>query len=144
LNYDKNRKQYTNIFIFCCEKKEARLPFFTENITEQKKINMKKTMKALSVQEIRQKYPNRIPIHVTTSTDIVLDKAKYLVPDTLTFGGFMIVLRKRIQNLGSEEALFLFVKGILPANNQLISMYAKSLIDNEMIMCELCKENTFG
>lgn len=108
-------------------------------------MNIKKTIKSLSVQEIRKKYPNRIPIQVTTmSADLNLDKTKYLVPNTLTFGEFMIILRKRINTLGPEEALFLFLNGTIPAGSHLISIYAKSLKNDEMLKCELCKENTFG
>lgn len=101
--------------------------------------------KPLSVQEIRKKYPNRIPIQINfKSSDIRLDKDKYLVPNTLTFSEFMIVIRKRISGLAPEEALFLFVNGSLPAGSQLISTYAKNLKNEEILTCDLCKENTFG
>lgn len=133
-------------FFFFWKKRNYVYPPHEKHRNEKMDNDKKKTRKSsLSVQEIKKKYPGRVPIHVTsTSPELPLDKVKYLVPATLTFGQFMFVLRKRIPTLGPEEALFLFVNGTLPAGSQLISMYAKSLGDAEMLRCELCKENTFG
>ena len=46
-------------------------------------------------------------------------KTKYLVPFDLTVGQFMLVLRKRMK-LPSEQAIFLFVDGIIPSSNVLV------------------------
>jgi hypothetical protein len=143
----KNKKREVSVFLFFGKKRNHVYPPHEKHRNEKKMNNdTKKTIKSsLSVQEIKRKYPGRVPIHVTsTSPELPLDKAKYLVPATQTFGQFMFVLRKRIPTLGPEEALCLFVNGTLPAGSQLISMYAKSLGEEEMLRCELCKENTFG
>lgn len=42
-----------------------------------------------------------------------LEKNKYLVPSDLTVGQFYFLIRKKIQ-LNPEEALFFFVKDIIP------------------------------
>jgi GABA(A) receptor-associated protein len=43
----------------------------------------------------------------------LIDKKKYLVPQDLSIGQFMYVVRKRIK-ISPEKAVFIFVDGILP------------------------------
>lgn len=42
-----------------------------------------------------------------------IDKKKYLVPEELTVGQFIVVIRRRIQ-LAPEKAIFIFVNDVLP------------------------------
>lgn len=97
---------------------------------------------------ILQKYPDRIPIIVhrvegnTTVSDI--DKKKYLVPNDLTVGQFMYVIRKRI-NLEPEQAIFIFINGTLPATSTLVSqIYDEQKDDDGFLYVEYSGENTFG
>ncbi|VDO49590.1 unnamed protein product [Schistosoma margrebowiei] len=67
-------------------------------------------------QNIRKKYPSSVPVIVEKSPRARvgnLEKNKYLVPSDLTVGQFYFLIRKKIQ-LNPEEALFFFVKDIIP------------------------------
>ena len=61
--------------------------------------------------KILEKYPNRVPIIVEKELKSKIkdiDKNKFLVPEDMSFGQFMFIIRKRIK-LDSTEALFIFV-----------------------------------
>ena len=81
---------------------------------------MKKNIKD-SIEKIRIKYPNKLPVFVFRSKK---DKSlgditnnKFLVPDSLTLGQFISVIRKRIKavsrhNNGLTTAIFIFPKAV--------------------------------
>lgn len=99
---------------------------------------------------IIDKYPDRIPVIVEKSEkcekDIPeIDKSKYLVPNDLTIGQFLYVIRKRIK-LPPTKALFLFTdKGIIPPSSSTINnIYQSYKGPDAFLMLEYCGENTFG
>jgi hypothetical protein len=66
-------------------------------------------------QSVLQKYPDRIPIICEKSSiasyDLPeIDKKKYLVPNDLTIGQFVYIIRKRLQLL-PQKAIFIFING---------------------------------
>ena len=79
---------------------------------------------------VLEKYPDRIPIIVERNTRTynslpVVDKKKFLVPNDLTVGQFVYVIRKRIK-LEPEKAIFLMIDNKLPQTSMLISeLYAQ-------------------
>ena len=98
---------------------------------------------------IINKYPERIPI-ICEKCDKknisvpILDKTKYLVPFDLTVGQFMFVLRKRMK-LPSEQAIFLFVDGIIPSSNALVQdLYHQHRDLDGFLYVGYSGENTFG
>jgi GABA(A) receptor-associated protein len=98
--------------------------------------------------KILEKYPNRLPIIIERSKKCKLnevDKTKFLVPNDLTIGQLLIIIRKRII-LEYEEALFLFVDdSILPATSQLLSsIYDEHKDADGFLYLTYCSENTFG
>ena len=97
---------------------------------------------------IRDKYPDRIPVVVERDprSDIpLIDKKKYLVPQDLTVGQFMYVIRKRIK-LSPEQALFFFTdKNRLPPTACLLSRLYKQEKDQDFFLyLTYASENTFG
>jgi len=115
--------------------------------SEFKKLHSFEKRKAEAVR-IRAKYPDRIPIiaeRAGNATEIPdLDKKKYLVPDDLTFGQFVYVIRKRI-NLKPEKALFMFVNNTLPPTGALISQIYKDHKDLDGYLYVIfSSESTFG
>ena len=100
--------------------------------------------------KINDKWPNRIPI-IAEKYDggqcklPELDKKKFLVPDNLTFGQFLYVIRKRM-NLPPETAIFLFLKdGFVPTSSSTVrSMYDKFKDEDGFCYCQYSGENTFG
>jgi GABA(A) receptor-associated protein len=64
---------------------------------------------------ILSKYINYIPV-IVEKVDIKcenIDKKKYLVPQNLTVGQFIYILRKHIK-LSPEKAMFFFVNNTIP------------------------------
>lgn len=99
---------------------------------------------------ILEKYPDRIPVIVEKSEnsnkDIPdIDKSKYLVPNDLTIGQFLYVIRKRI-NIPPTKALFIFTENgtIPPASSLMTAIYQSHKGRDGFLMLQYCGENTFG
>eukprot|EP00992_Anisonema_acinus_P000424 TRINITY_DN10150_c0_g1_i1.p1 TRINITY_DN10150_c0_g1~~TRINITY_DN10150_c0_g1_i1.p1 ORF type:complete len:129 (+),score=25.06 TRINITY_DN10150_c0_g1_i1:50-436(+) len=74
-------------------------------------------------ERIRAKYPTRIPVicEKAEKSDIPdIDKVKFLVPEDLSVGQFVYVVRKKIR-LPAETALWLLVNNTLPPTAALMS-----------------------
>ena len=113
---------------------------FKENFTLQKRTEESSC--------IRKKYPDRIPVIVEklSSSDIeTIDKKKFLVPADLTLGQFLYVIRKRIQNLKPEQAIFIFINNSLVSQTSLMSQLYKEHHDTDGFLYAVYSgENTFG
>ena len=98
-------------------------------------------------EKILKKYPNRIPVIVEKDPRSKLndiDKNKFLVPNDMNFAQFIYVIRKRIKLL-PEEALFLFVNGIMATNGSSMSSIYQTHKDKDgFIYITYTSENTFG
>lgn len=131
---------------------------------EGKKRNKKKYMKQYSMFEYKnthtleqrkketetiiRKFPNRIPIICevanNTKKKITLDKNKYLVPNDITMGQFLYVIRKKIKML-PEESLFMFINNKIPLTSQLISeIYRMEKEEDGFLYVQISMESTFG
>jgi len=100
-------------------------------------------------QRVLEKYPNRIPVicetqQTTNSSELHLKKTKYLVPETLTVGQFMYVLRKQM-TLKPEEAIFLLVNNILiPTSTLMSQVYTDHKEEDGFVYFYCCKESVYG
>ena len=98
---------------------------------------------------IRTKYPDRIPIILNKDPKCKLikdiDRKKYLVPNDLTVGQFVFVIRKRIK-LSPETAIYLFVNNsTIPTTSSTISSLYDSYKDIDgFLYITYSSENTFG
>lgn len=97
---------------------------------------------------ILKKYPDRIPVivqRIKNNTDIKdIDKKKYLVPNDLTIGQFIYIIRKRIK-LEPEKAIFIYINNIIPPTSSLISQFYNEQKDEDgFLYIEFSGENTFG
>lgn len=99
---------------------------------------------------ILAKYPTRIPVIVerskNCSNDIPqLDKNKYLIPDDLTIGQFMYVIRKRMK-INSEKALYIILdNGVIPASSQIVRNIYDQYKGKDQFLCfNYSGESTFG
>ena len=96
---------------------------------------------------ILKKHPDRIPVIIekyyrSSLTDI--DRKKYLVPNDMTVGQLMYVIRKRIK-LHETKALFIFINNIIPPTSLLISTLYKNNKDEDNFMYVLYDEElVFG
>lgn len=95
---------------------------------------------------IISKYPSRIPCIVehNTKSHLILDKTKFLVPNDITIGQFIFVLRKRV-NIRAEQALFLFVNNTIPPSSKIMSdVYREHKNEDNFLYFIISSENTFG
>jgi len=98
---------------------------------------------------ILEKYPDRIPIicekNIYAKKNCPdIDKIKYLVPNDLTIGQFMYVIRKRLK-ISCEYALFIFINGYIPPSSEFIFNLYNKLKDNDgYLYVTYSFENTFG
>tara|TARA_B110000444_G_C18788897_1_gene571435 strand:+ start:392 stop:733 length:342 start_codon:yes stop_codon:yes gene_type:complete len=96
---------------------------------------------------MRAKYPDRIPVIVERAKDCTLpdiDKKKYLVPNDLSVGQFIHVIRKRIK-LEPDKAIFIFVNNVLPPTAGLmISIYNEQANIDGFLYITYNGESVFG
>uniref|UniRef100_A0A6C0ES27 Autophagy-related protein n=1 Tax=viral metagenome TaxID=1070528 RepID=A0A6C0ES27_9ZZZZ len=100
------------------------------------------------VNRVLEKYPDRIPIicekNIKSKNTPEIDKNKYLVPNDLTVGQFLYVIRKRLK-IGSDKALFLFINGFIPSSASFISSIYDQYKDEDGYLYILYSfENVFG
>jgi len=99
------------------------------------------------IQNIKSKYPNRVPVIVNKSKKSNapdIDKNKYLVPTDLTLGQFIYVIRKRMK-ISPEQAIFVFCKDTLPPTSMIMEeLYNGYKNADEFLELTYNIENTFG
>tara|TARA_B100001093_G_scaffold419657_1_gene411277 strand:- start:139 stop:489 length:351 start_codon:yes stop_codon:yes gene_type:complete len=96
---------------------------------------------------IIEKYPTKIPIIVEkqNKSDVPdIDKQKYLVPNDLTMGQFVYVIRRRLK-LDPEKAIFIFINNILPPTSAVVQqVYEEHKDDDGFLYVTYSGENSFG
>lgn len=100
-------------------------------------------------EKVMSRYPGRLPLICETDDDgLTIDKIKFLCPGTLELGQFILVLRGRIKDLRSSEALYLYLgdKGVLPPNSMTIGEAHAKYADEEdnLLYIKFARESTFG
>ncbi len=106
----------------------------------------------LESQRIRAKYPDRIPVIIEKKDDETetrgglpdIDRNKYLVPNDLTVGQFVYMIRKRIR-LTPDKAIFLFVKNTLPpVSKTVLDVFEEYRDEDGFLYLTYSGERTFG
>lgn len=98
---------------------------------------------------IMTKYADRVPVicEVLPSSrqKLTLDKHKYLVPQDLTVGQFLNIIRRRVQ-LRPENALYIFTEhSELPTISKLMSeLYNSSKNEDGFLYLCVALEDTYG
>jgi len=99
-------------------------------------------------ERLKNKYPNKVPIIVEKSdrsniSDV--DKTRYLVPEDITVGQFMYILRKGIK-LTAEMSMFLFIDNqFIPATGKTLKEIYRDHADKDnFLYITYTGENTFG
>jgi len=99
--------------------------------------------------KIMQKHTDRICIYVEKANTCDnlpnIDRNKYLVPNYLSIGQFIYVIRKRIK-LTPEKALFLYTnkKHLLSGTTNAIDLYNKHKDDDGFLYITYTGESCFG
>jgi len=96
------------------------------------------------------KYSDRVPVIVEPdlkkgTTIPYIDKKKYLVPNDLSLGQFIFVIRKRLK-LPANEAIYIFTStGIIPTTSQqMIDIYRQHKDQDGFLYLTYSGENVFG
>ena len=100
----------------------------------------------LSYDDLKIKYPNKIPIIVNRAKGCMLDKLsknKFLVFNSMKLGEFQLIIRKYLK-LSSNESIILFVNQCLIPNTELLSKIHEKHSPNNFLIIEYSSENTFG
>ncbi|KAL6140134.1 hypothetical protein ACLB2K_058435 [Fragaria x ananassa] len=96
---------------------------------------------------IREQHPDRVPVIVEKAekSDVPdIEKNKYLVPADITVGQLVFVIRKKIK-LDADQAIFIFVKDILPPTAALMSsIYEENKDEDGFLYMTYSGESTFG
>lgn len=99
---------------------------------------------------IMEKYPTRIPVIVEMeqSSDLFLDKRKYLIPKEMNISQFLVVIRKRIKTSGelkpSESIYLISKKTMLTGTMTLEEIYNKYHDSDNFLYILLARQNVFG
>lgn len=116
-------------------------------MTSTYKINKNFEDRCKESNKIREKYPDRIPVIVDRrdkSNIPDIDKHKFLIPNDLTVGQFVYVIRKRIK-IAPEKAIFVFINNVLPPTAALLSqIYDEHKDEDGFLYIVYSGENTFG
>ena len=100
-------------------------------------------------EKLIQKFPDRIPVICEPSNNPNIDishyeKTKYLVPQNITIGEFLLTIRNQLK-LNSEEAIFLFINNTLPSiTKSMGEIYNKFKDADGFLYLIFSGENTFG
>lgn len=99
--------------------------------------------------KIMEKHTDRVCIYVKKSNEChtlnEIDRNKYLVPNYLSIGQFIYVIRKRIK-LPQEKALFFYTKNkcLLSGSTHIIDIYNKHKDYDGFLYITYTGENCFG
>jgi GABA(A) receptor-associated protein len=97
---------------------------------------------------ILEKYPDRIPIIIENNQDCKtlpkISKNIYLVPNNITMGQLIRIVKRRIQ-VSPEMAVFAIVENTIPTYEQkIIDIHQSHKEDCGFLYITICTENTFG
>jgi GABA(A) receptor-associated protein len=96
----------------------------------------------------KKRYPSRIPVICEKHCDSNLpeiDKKKYLVPKDMTVSTFIYVLRKRIDKLDKQQAIYLFAGNTLPqVSKNMADIYQEHADEDGFLYMTYSAESTFG
>jgi GABA(A) receptor-associated protein len=107
------------------------------------------------IEEILRKYPDRIPIVISSKSFKSHDINRFIVPVDMTINQFMLILRNKTK-LKEMEAIFIFVKDgnsknkdntneiIAPVSETLGSLYDKYKDEKLVLNLFYEKEAVFG
>ena len=114
-------------------------------INQFKKVHLKTRL--ADSKRLSKKYGDRCCIIVgkNDNSDVPdIERHKFLVPNSLTVGQFIYIIRSRIE-CDASKSIFLFINGkIPPTSARLIHVYEANKDEDGFLYVTYAGENTFG
>lgn len=115
------------------------------NFKEKFNLNHRKT----EFNRIHTKYPDKIPLIIFRKHKCKnineIEKNKYLIPNQLTVGQLIYVIRKGIK-LNPEKSILLYFgnNSLVPTSELLSKVYEEFKDEDGFLYCYYTGENTYG
>ena len=96
--------------------------------------------------ELKNKYPNKIPVIIFTVNEIDIQKRKYLVDKGISCGQLLAIFRSKINKISQADGLYMFIgdnSSLAPASKTLVEIFDE-YNTNGFLKVHLAKESTFG
>lgn len=90
-------------------------------------------------------YPDRVPIIVMSDDKLNISKFKFMVPNDISVGQFLYIVKKGLSENDSTKSLFILFNNVIPCHSDKMSDMNDRFRDEDgFLYAYVSYENTFG